>query len=196
MSNVQRLSRERVEENTSKKEAFIYALLCPHTDQIKYIGKTSKLNIRMSHHINDAIAKDPRKYNSKVQQWIRKLFLKGTFFKFKVIRKYPVHLIDRAEAYWINFYLASGYDLLNMMKPGFKNFTYLYRLNYTMTKESREKRSKAMRRVKSYKLKGIKKDGTEYKFDCLTDAANTFGIPHGNICKVLSGHRNTAGGLK
>jgi len=196
MKNVQRLSREGVGESP-KQEVFIYLLICPIKNTIKYVGQTTNPEKRFCNHLREALVNVQfREYHSPKCVWIRSLFEEyGLAPKFKIIKSYPKRLANLAEAYWMNYYLMDN-KLLNNIFPKFKNFKKLYEFRKIITERERLNRSKAMRKVKSYPISGTDKHGKVYKFNSLVEAAEAFGIPYSNIIKCMKGERKSAGGLK
>lgn len=94
------------------REGYIYGLVDPRDNEIKYIGKTlSKLNIRLNAHIND-------KKQSKKQSWIKHL---------KDLSLLPtIILLDTCnekdcyywEQWWIQVFKSWGFELKNLTDGG------------------------------------------------------------------------------
>jgi hypothetical protein len=93
----------------------IYALVCPRTEQIKYIGKTSDLGSRLSGHISEAI----RSRKSHKQRWISKLLGDGLKPRIVSLEEVPegVRWQDR-ERWWIAWAVALGLPLTNQTAGG------------------------------------------------------------------------------
>ena len=88
---------------------FVYALIDPRDNAIKYIGITNNLAVRFRQHLQGEYS------NPEKNDWIREL---------KVINLQPainsLETVDseeqarQQEKYWIQFYLDAGQPLLNM----------------------------------------------------------------------------------
>jgi group I intron endonuclease len=83
------------------KIQFIYALICPDENQIKYIGKTTDLTIRLKGHINYALRKTH--LNGK-HEWIRNLHSRGLKPQMIIIEQCDNDNWQERESYWIDFY--------------------------------------------------------------------------------------------
>lgn len=103
---------------------FIYALLCPDTNTIKYIGLTTIGLQRIRLHRKDI---RPNKHGRliKVKAWVKSLMLKNKTFNFKILEycNTKKQLIDR-EIFWINFY--KDLNLLNHTLGGFLPTVYKF----------------------------------------------------------------------
>lgn len=87
--------------------ATIYALIDPISNQIKYVGQTTKtLNQRLNEHIRG-------KTNKAKTKWINHLISNGklpTISKLETTLKYERHI---KEQYWINYFTSKGLQLFN-----------------------------------------------------------------------------------
>jgi len=94
------------------KEIFIYALKCPITDEIRYVGKTTNLNRRYNAHIKRC---NQNKYHSA--NWIRSLIennLKPILITLEICNDKNW---DEKEKFWIKYYKAL-FDLTNFFEGG------------------------------------------------------------------------------
>lgn len=94
------------------KNVTIYKLVCPNTQDIKYVGKTiCTLEERLSNHNGHS----PKLYN-----WFGELTKQGKkplIFEIEKILIDSIESLDKSdkrEKYWIAFYKSNGCDLLNM----------------------------------------------------------------------------------
>lgn len=90
--------------------AEIYALLCPESDEIRYIGKANDSQKRLKSHL-----KDSRTRKTPVYDWIRKLLSQGLSPKVKVLE--VADDWTTAERRLIALHRASG-RLLNVADGG------------------------------------------------------------------------------
>ena len=90
------------------KKRFIYALCCPFTNDIHYIGKTTNGMTRPMQHISDS--------NSvKVKEWVDDLKNIGYSPIVKIIESVSIEdNLDVRERYWIQYYVNKKSLLLNI----------------------------------------------------------------------------------
>lgn len=87
---------------------FIYALCCPITGDIHYIGKTTQGMIRPLQHFKES-------HNQKIKEWVsdlRELLHKPEIKILEQVDEYTD--LDSRELYWIHKYLEEGALLLNI----------------------------------------------------------------------------------
>lgn len=92
---------------------FIYALICPESKAIRYIGQTKrKLSVRLAQHISRC-QEIKQKYNHK-EQWLRKLIANNLIDQLQLllIQEADNDLLNDLEIYWIDYYKNSC-DLTN-----------------------------------------------------------------------------------
>lgn len=94
-------------------DIFIYALIDPITDDIKYIGKTSNPKRRYTQHISTVGEKNQNKTN-----WINSLISNGLLPKMIILETCNHHEWKNKERYWIKKFRDSGCDLLNITDGG------------------------------------------------------------------------------
>jgi len=140
----------------------IYTLSDPRTNEIRYIGKTSRtLNQRLTNHISDARVKRYKNHNCN---WIQSLLKLDLFPKIELLDS--IESTDDwewLESYWIAQFRAWGFRLTNLTNGGDGNKGQVF------SAESIEKRAAANRgqkRTDEFKerhsklLKGIPKSDT------------------------------------
>jgi hypothetical protein len=155
-----------------KKETygFIYLFLDPITTEVKYVGKTTRnVLIRIAEHfrLRESTA------NIELKNFLAKHNCEPTI----MLKKYPIHLLDKAEKYWINYYKQDN-KLLN-----FSSNTPSYNLNF---KDLHKVRKVARVNLHTGEL-------TEYS--STSEAADKNGVHIGNISQCLSGKRKSTGGF-
>lgn len=92
---------------------YIYALLDPDTDEVRYVGKTDNTNRRLSRHIHVAENDNPAKV-----KWVTSLKANGKIPKMVILEESaPDTWVDR-EKHWIAYYRASGAALTNLSSGG------------------------------------------------------------------------------
>ncbi len=96
----------------------IYALICPKTNDIKYIGQTTNGIIRLYGHWRDfKLNKFGRLI--KVKAWVKKLKSEGLKFKVRYLDYGTTREeLNQKEIYWIKYYRDLNCDLLNHADGG------------------------------------------------------------------------------
>lgn len=85
----------------------IYALTCPFTEDVHYIGKTSKGMTRPLQHMSNS-------HCDKIAEWSNDLKILGQKPGIKILEKLSKDDdLDERERYWIQKYLNKGSLLLN-----------------------------------------------------------------------------------
>lgn len=99
-----------------ESNSFIYALIDPRNDQIKYIGQTSCGLQRIRQHYYN---KDTEGKNSKKCHWVNKLKKLGLVFKVLYL-EYTQGLenLNKLETFYIQKFKTSGCELLNHYEGG------------------------------------------------------------------------------
>jgi predicted GIY-YIG superfamily endonuclease len=88
------------------KTTFIYALIDPNTQLIRYIGKSNDPQKRLYRHLKE-------KGTSYKVQWLRSLKTNGQIPEIQIIEEVLVSQWQKQECYWIAYYRQLGYDLAN-----------------------------------------------------------------------------------
>ena len=88
-------------ENKSCEISYIYGLIDPRNDEIRYIGKTVNSKTRLSGHITES--KDIEVVNYRVK-WIRKLISLGLKPKIIFLRTCSSHEYEKYETEYIKIY--------------------------------------------------------------------------------------------
>lgn len=190
------------------EEIYIYALIDPITQFIRYIGKTNNLKRRYTKHLTTS---KTSKIHSSL--WIKSLLNKNEKPIMKLIEIVNTNNWQEREIYWIKYY-RTQFDLTNITEGGEGSTTYGFK-GRKHTQESIDKmilartgvsinqndnngnRRKAIinycnqnkKIVYQYNLKGdfIK------KWDSAVDAANNLKLIHSNITQCCKNLRNKVG---
>lgn len=116
------------------KIGVIYALVCPFTSNIRYIGQTvGDPRARLRKHISESINKN----RTHKESWILSLNKKGTKPIIEVIDEVCFEDIDFWEKHYISLYKSWGFDILNLTDGG--------QLNKMFSKETRDKIAKSLK---------------------------------------------------
>lgn len=97
---------------------YIYALICPLSNQIRYVGKTVSIKTRYSAHLND---------NSKSHKssWIKSLKTKGLKPNYIIL-----DTVEKDTSFWEQYWIAQckawGFDLVNHTLGGEAGCTGIY----------------------------------------------------------------------
>ena len=93
------------------RDVFIYFLIDPRDNAVKYVGKTFRLNRRFRDHLNE-------KCNTKKTAWIKNLKKSGLLPEILKIEVTNEIECDFWERYWISQLKSWGFVLTNMTNGG------------------------------------------------------------------------------
>ena len=106
-----------------KKIIGIYALICPDTMEVRYIGQSIDIKTRYLGHVHTRPKKD--KPSSKIRHWCSDLKASGKKPILLILDICTKSKLDRLEIKHIKRSLESGDNLLNMHKGGKINFKHV-----------------------------------------------------------------------
>ena len=95
------------------KNTFIYCLIDPRDNQIRYIGKSNNPKQRLKNHCNPARYRPTHKFN-----WIRKLRQLELKPILKILEEVDIEIWKQKEKYWIDFYKSEGCNIVNYTDGG------------------------------------------------------------------------------
>lgn len=95
------------------KTTFIYKLIDPETNEVRYVGKSNNPKRRLAAHYNKARYRPTHKFN-----WIKALKDKGLKPILEVIEEVSIDLWKGREKFWIKFYKQEGHNLTNYTQGG------------------------------------------------------------------------------
>jgi predicted GIY-YIG superfamily endonuclease len=90
------------------KNTFIYALCCPITEEVKYIGKSNNPKQRLSKH------KSVKDNNIDKKLWIDHLLKNNLSPKLKILEEVSIEEWKEKEKFYIKKYKDLGYNLYNI----------------------------------------------------------------------------------
>jgi hypothetical protein len=91
---------------------FIYGLICPISNDIRYVGKSNNPEQRFKRHLKNAVGNDTH----HCANWIRSL--NGKLPLLKIIERCPIHKWKERESFWILKYKSDGAELTNCKGGG------------------------------------------------------------------------------
>jgi hypothetical protein len=156
-------------ENT--EITYIYVLVDPRDNSIRYVGKTSNPKYRLSGHITECKKESVVHYRAR---WIKTLLKENLKPEIKFIKVCPLEGFEEIESYYIKMY--KSYKLTNSDESG--------QGNKNRIKEVIDRQSKSSGRVVyQYDLNGdfIK------EYTTVRQAARVLGINHSYISRCCSG---------
>lgn len=111
-----------------KTNNIIYALKCPFTDNIHYIGKSTKGLLRPMEHLKES-------HSIKIKEWVNDIGQLGYSPKIDILESNIVseEELNEKEKYWIAKCLSKGCLLLNE-----KLITYAKIINAIVVKEEKQ----------------------------------------------------------
>jgi hypothetical protein len=95
------------------KYTYIYMLIDPITNQVRYIGKANNPTERYKNHKNRC-----RDKNTHKRKWINKLRLQNLYPEIEVIDTVPINNWHYWEKFWIAYYKFLGCNLINYTSGG------------------------------------------------------------------------------
>ena len=192
------------------KTTFIYILIDPQTNQVRYVGKSNKPNDRYRVHLT----KNNKK--SYKTNWIQSLLKKNLKPILETIDEVPIENWQFWETYWISQFKSWGFNLTNSTIGGdgctFTNLTS-FNSNHNpwnkgitgystskkgkpLQKETKEKISNTLKSKPSKKKRKVKQLDMNRnlikEFSSITEAKLKTGIK--GINNVLTGRAKKAGG--
>ena len=93
---------------------FIYALIDPKTDEVRYVGKADNVKSRFQSHIREAKS---GKHSHKCA-WIRQVLDSGNEPKLHILEEVDKDSWKKAEIYYIEEFKKLGANLTNIAKGG------------------------------------------------------------------------------
>lgn len=94
-------------------ETYIYALIDPRDQRVRYVGKANDVVARLGSHLRDC-----RRRNSPVHSWLISLTSLGLFPQIQILCSVPYSEWCVAERDWIFIYRSIYSDLLNLADGG------------------------------------------------------------------------------
>ena len=202
------------------KKHYIYALIDPRDNKLKYVGYSVNPKRRLREHTN--LIKINRRRN-KAHNWCLHLYNN----KMKPVMKIleicgSIEHGAKREDYWIRFFRKKGCDLKNtsdggkgikgmlMSKDDRKRISEsvkkYYKNNPEEDKKMRERFSKNChqgrpmseankQKLRESNIRTIKCNENNKIYNSLKEASIDLNIQSSNICKVLKGQRKTTGGF-
>lgn len=173
---------------------FIYKLIDPRTNLIRYVGQTTtSLKQRLKKHLSDSI-----RINTHVCLWIRNLINVNLEPVMECIEEVDNQYLDEREIYYIRIFRGLGFDLTNIMNGGrgkgaiseeTKNKISQSLKGHIQSVETKEKRSKSIREAnKNPQLK--EKQREHWKKLKELGKISQKGIPSPKKGKPFSGDKN------
>lgn len=95
------------------KNVYIYALIDPRNNQVRYIGKANNPEDRYKNHYNSARDKDTHKRN-----WINNIRKDGLRPELLILDEVPIDNWQYWERFYISLYKTYGFNLVNYTDGG------------------------------------------------------------------------------
>ena len=101
---------------TESETTFIYGLVDPITNKVRYVGKSINPKRRLYFHVREAQGNQLE--NSHKLNWIRKLLSQELCPTLKILQECAVDDWQKAEKYWISKYRKDKLGLTNVLDGG------------------------------------------------------------------------------
>lgn len=106
-----------------RKFTFIYSLSDPISGQVRYIGKSDRIDKRLNEHIRESYKK--KNYRDK---WINSLISKGAHPVLEILDEVESNQWQYWEKYWISQFKIWGFKLVNSTDGGEGNNNQIFTL--------------------------------------------------------------------
>jgi len=158
---------------------FIYVLIDPTTEKIRYVGKTKNLpKTRLSGHITEA----KKLYNNTHKsRWIRKLLKQNLKPEIEIIDEIPKYEYELWEEFYIKLLKSFGAPLVNSDETGRGNTNAKHNFKKHIDDISKN--------VVQYDMKG----NFIGEYESMREAERKTGIDHGAISRSCIGEYNHTG---
>lgn len=180
---------------------YLYGLVDPRTDLLRYVGKTYSPKQRLKQHLKDGRLRPNRCHRSG---WVRSLLNAGVEPEMVILEEVAADAWRKAETFWIGYLRYIGCDLVNSTGGGrgLDSFTAESRARMSASHTGKPT-GKAGRpaplalwvpRLKDFILTAP--DGTEHLVKHLAAFCQERGIARPNLFKVLRGDLNHSQGWR
>ena len=167
------------------RKHFIYALTCPISNKVRYVGQTIDLNKRMNSHINYS-----KNHSTHKANWINSLLKENLEPNIMVLEECDSNDVNDREIYWIKRFRDSGHNLTNSTNGGEGTVGHIFSDEHRRKlsesskgrKHSKETKNKIGESVSgsnnafSIRIKVTKKDRTYVIYDSIKDVMSKYKI--------------------
>lgn len=123
---------------------YIYALVDPDDNTVRYVGQTTCPASRLISHMTSGEGTGGKPKG----EWISSLKMSGKVPRMEILTRASLHEWERAEQYWIAFYLRFG-RLYNISPGGVGNGESARRWHTRKCAKQRRKRSRRLKEFRS-----------------------------------------------
>lgn len=167
------------------KTKFIYCLICPETNIVKYIGKSKDPIKRFRSHLS----KNNLLESTKKNNWLVSLLRENLIPVMEIIDEVPEKEIDYWERFYIQLFRSWGFELLNGTEGG-DGYDWTGRKHSDYSKFRNKINSPSRKSVAQFDLKG----NLIGEYLSLREAGKITGINKSHISRVCRGIQKTSGG--
>ena len=104
------IPQDTLQGNLIPETTFIYKLIDPETQEIRYVGKANDPQKRLKQHIAHSQNQAKGTY---IGYWIASLRKRGLKPLLEIIEEVSFAIWQERELYWINHYIQHGHNLVN-----------------------------------------------------------------------------------
>lgn len=102
----------RQQTTAEERTKFIYALRCPVTNEVRYIGASTNPVRRYYSHLSDGV-------NARKRAWLRALKTMGRRPELIILDRCKWAEHRRVEDGWTHYFIAQGNDIVNGIYSGY-----------------------------------------------------------------------------
>jgi hypothetical protein len=132
---------------------YIYILIDPFDNNIRYVGQSSNIERRLKDHINTSTNKNSYSYRTHKSCWIRRVIKSGQMPIIKIVEE--CNSLDESnirERYYIEKYQKEGYKLTNSKSEDVTEFSTITKSKMSLAKKGK-KLEEIVGKEKSIKLR-------------------------------------------
>lgn len=167
------------------KTKFIYCLICPKTNVIKYIGKSKNPIKRFRSHLS----KNNLLESTKKNNWLVSLLRENLIPIMEIIDEVSEKEIDYWERFYIQLFRSWGFELLNGTEGG-DGYDWTGRKHSDYSKFKNKINSPSRKSIAQFDLNG----NLIGEYLSLREAGQITGINKSHISRVCRGIQKTSGG--
>lgn len=118
---------------------YIYLLIDPMTNMVRYVGQTYNVERRIKEHINECNSLSKNKSKSHKSNWIKKLKKMDKLPIMEIIETCYANDVDFWERHYISLYKSWGYNLVNKTDGGYGIRGYKYSNEFKLERSCKYK---------------------------------------------------------
>ena len=134
---------------------FIYALIDPFTEEVRYVGKSNRPKERFRDHLYEATVYGAKR-NTHKYRWILQVLNQGSKPRLRILEEVALEIWGEREQFWMDHFRAQGCRLTNSCDGGYgvTNISDETRAKLSAIRTGRKQSPEAIEK-RAAKLRGI-----------------------------------------